>query len=332
MLAAVRIAGLGVALGLALACLGCGERGSQSGDDAFRVGLLTPGSVRDGGWNQSAYEGIERIRSELGAEVAHQETRTPQDFEEGFRDFASRGFDLVFGHGFEFQDAAAKVAAEAPATVFVTTSGSTVRANLAPIVFELEQATYALGFLAARLARQGRVGMIGGVKVPSVASTFEAFAAGAQAVRPEIQVSTSYIGSWTDVAAAREATLAQIAQGADVLIHNANEAARGFFQAVAESPGVRAFGTNRNQNDMAPRAVLASATIDIPLALLRVAREVQAGEFQARPMRFGLAGQVIRIEWNDALAGELPPVERAAVDALIGRIESGEVIVPRGDF
>jgi basic membrane lipoprotein Med (substrate-binding protein (PBP1-ABC) superfamily) len=321
---------IALALGTALVCLACGSGEPQP--DAFRVGLLTPGSVRDGGWNQSAYEGLKRIRAELGAEVAHQETRTPQDFEEGFRDFASRGFDLVFGHGFEFQDAAAKVGAEQPGTVFITTSGSTLRQNVAPIVFELEQATYALGFLAARLARHGRVGMIGGVKVPSVASTFEAFAAGAQAVRPEIQVMTSYIGSWSDVAAAREATLAQIAQGADVLIHNANEAARGFFQAVEESPGVRAFGTNRNQNEMAPHAVLASATIDVPLALVRVAGEVKSGMFQARPMRFGLADGVIRIEWNAALADEIPGAERQAVEALIGRIESGEVSVPRGDF
>jgi len=327
-----RIVGWGVALGVALACAGCGSGGDDSAGDAFRVGLLTPGSVRDGGWNQSAYEGLERIHSELGAEIAHQETRTPQDFEEGFRDFASRGFDLVFGHGFEFQDAAAKIGAEYSETVFVTTSGSTVRQNVAPIVFELEQATYALGFLAARIARNARVGMVGGVKVPSVASTFDAFAAGARAARPEIQVSTTYIGSWTDVAAAREATLAQIAQGADVLIHNANEAARGFFQAVAESPGVRAFGSNRNQNASAPSAVLASATIDIPLALLRVASEVQAHEFEARPMRFGLADEVIRIEWNDALAKELSAEDRAAVDALTQQIRSGEVVVPRGDF
>jgi basic membrane protein A and related proteins len=323
---------LAVAVGVALACLAC-ERSAQSpAQKPFRVGLLTPGSVRDGGWNQSAYEGLERIQRELGAEIAHQETRTPQDFEEGFRDFASRGFDLVFGHGFEFQDAAAKVAAEQPHTVFVTTSGSTVRENLAPIVFELEQATYALGFLGARLSHGGCVAMLGGVKVPSVASTFQAFAAGAQAARPDVRVLTSYTGSWTDVAAAREATLAQIAQGADYLIHNANEAARGFFQAVSESPGTRAFGTNRNQNDMAPKAVLASATLDVPLALLRVAQEVKAGSFRARPMRFGLGDRVVRIEWNDALASEIPPADRAAVDELIGRIERGELAVPRGEF
>jgi len=135
---------LSLAVLLAGACKPAGK--SEPGAAApaatpFRVALLTPGSIRDGGWNQSAYEGLERIHSELGAEVAHQETKTPQDFEAGFRDFAARGFDLVFGHGFEFQDAAAAVAKDYPKTVFVTTSGSTVRDNVAPIVFELEDAT-----------------------------------------------------------------------------------------------------------------------------------------------------------------------------------------------
>jgi basic membrane lipoprotein Med (substrate-binding protein (PBP1-ABC) superfamily) len=165
-----------------------------------------------------------------------------------------------------------------------------------------------------------------------VASTFNAFAAGARKARWNAEVSTSYIGNWTDVAAAREATLAQIAEGADVLIHNANEAARGFFQAVEENPQVFAFGTNRNQNDAAPTSVVASATIDIPLALELVAREVRDQSFYARSIRFGLADDVIRIEWNEALARKVNSSDREAVDRLVGEIESGEFRVPRGDF
>jgi basic membrane lipoprotein Med (substrate-binding protein (PBP1-ABC) superfamily) len=299
---------------------------------AFKVALLTPGSIRDGGWNQSAYEGLERIQKELGAEIAHQETKTPQDFESGFRDFAARGFQLVFGHGFEFQDAAAKVAAEYPKTVFVTTSGSTVRPNLAPIVFELEDATYLLGFAGARISKTGKLGAVGGVQIPSVASTFTAFEAGAKRGRPDAQVTISYIGGWTDTSAAREATLAQIANGADVLIHNANEAAAGFFQAVSDSPNVFAFGSNKNQNDAAPERVLASATLDVPRALLLVATEVKGGAFQARAMRFGLASGVIRIEWNDKLRAQVPAEVTAEVDKLASDIASGALVVPRGNF
>jgi len=311
---------------------GCKDSGAPPAATGFRVALLTPGSIRDGGWNQSAYEGLERIRDELGAEIAHQEAKTPQDFESGFRDFAARGFNLVFGHGFEFQDAAALVSKEYPKTIFITTSGSTIRANVAPIVFELEEATYVLGFLGARMSARSKLGAVGGVKIPSVASTFTAFEAGAKRGRAHAEVTISYIGSWTDVSAAREATLAQVANGVDVVIHNANEAAAGFFQAVSDSPNVWAFGTNKNQNDRAPERVLASATLDVPRALVLVAQEVQGGSFNARSMRFGLRSGVVKIEWNEPLREKIPAELRTEVEQLQADVASGSVTVPRGSF
>jgi len=334
----VRPAWLGLLCVAALACGPEPELDSAEGTSppvekpAFQVGLLTPGSIRDAGWNQGAYEGLQLIRQELGARVAHQETRTPQEFEAGFRDFAARGFNLVFGHGFEFQDAAAKVAREFSGTVFVTTSGSTVLANVAPVVFELEQATYLLGYAGARLSKTGQLGCIGGLEIPSVASTFLAFEAGARAARPEVRVTKTYIGSWEDAAAAREASLAQIAEGVDVLIHNADAASRGIFQALRESPGTLGFGTNRDQNELAPERVLASATLDIPRALLLVAREVQGGSFEARSIRFGLQDGVVGIAWNPPLEEQLDAALREDVAALVKRIETGALEVPRADF
>jgi basic membrane lipoprotein Med (substrate-binding protein (PBP1-ABC) superfamily) len=323
----------GAALLVALALLaGCSPGGPEPSPPGFRVALLTPGSIRDAGWNQRAYEGLMAIRDQLGAGVAHQETHTPLEFEAGFRDFAARGYRLVFGHGFEFQDAAAKVAEEFPDTVFITTSGSTIRPNVAPVVFELEQATYVLGWVAARISRRGSLGAIGGVEIPSVRSTFLAWEAGARAARPDVLLATSYLGSWDDVAAAHEATLAQMGQGVDVLIHNADAAAHGFFQAVAGDSAVFAFGTNGNQNDRAPESVLASGTLDIPRALLLVAREVESGEFRPRSIRFGLDDGVVAIEWNEALRSRIPDAVRTEAAALVAQIRSGELEVPRAGF
>jgi len=321
-----RIAAIAALLACALAC------GGEAPPAAFRVALLTPGSIRDEGWNQRAYEALERIRSELGAEVAHQETHTPQEFESGFRDFAARGFSLVFGHGFEFQDAAAKVAGEFPGTVFVTTSGNTIRQNVAPIVFELEQATYVLGVAGAELSRRGRMGMLGGKEIPSVASTFLAFEEGAKSARPQIQLARSWVGSWEDVAAAREATLALIQGGADVLIHNADAAAGGFFEAVKESPDVIAFGANADQAQRAPQNVLASATLDIARALLLVSAEVKNGKFWARSIRYGLKDDVVGIAWNPALESRVSPELRAKLDGIVADIRSGRFRVPRAEF
>ena len=325
-----RIAAL--AAGAALAA--CGPQASDA--PSFRVALLTPGSIADGGWNAGAWEGLEAIRDELGAEVRHVETHTPAEFEEGFRDFAGRGFDLVFGHGFEYQEAAARVGAEFPETVFVTTSGNTVRANVAPMVFELEQATYLLGFTAARMSRSGLLGLVGGRDLPSIRSTFIAFRAGAEAGRPDVRVREVFTGNFDDSAAAREAAQALLEEGADFLMHQANDAGRGVFLAVSErakrGDRVFAFGTNRNQNEMAPDVVLASATLDIPKAFVEVARRVRDHRFEAAPLRLGLAEGIVAVEWNPALVGQVPPALRDEVAALEARIRSGELVVPRGEF
>lgn len=320
-----------VALACGLAC-----RGESDDVDGFRVALLTPGSIADGGWNAGAYRGLEAIREALEAEVRHAETRTPAEFEEGFRDFAGRGFALVFGHGFEYQEAAAKVAAEFPGTIFITTSGNTVRENVAPMVFELEQATYLCGVLAARMTTTGKVGMIGGIDLPSIRSTFEAFRGGVAAARSDVEVHEVFIGNFEDNSAAREAALALMEEGADLLLHQANAAGRGVFRAVSEQSArgrrVFAFGTNRDQNEMAPDVVLASATLDIPAAFVEVARRVQEGRFDPAPVRLGMNEGIVRLVINPHLQGEILPATRSELMTLERRIRSGDLVVPRGAF
>ena len=276
------------------------------------------------------------IRDRLGAVVRHVETRTQAEFEEGFRDFAGRGFALVFGHGFEYQEAAAKVGAEFPGTIFITTSGNTLRRNVAPMVFELEQATYLCGLLAARMTRTGTVGLVGGIDLPSIRSTFLAFRAGVKAVGPEVRVREVFIGNFDDTAAAREAALALLEEGADVILHQANDAGRGVFRAVVERAQaggrVYAFGTNRNQNEMAPDVVLASATLEIAAAFVEVARRVRDGSFEAEPLRLGLDDGIVQLEINPQLRDRIPAAALAEVARAEARIRSGELVVPRGAF
>src|SRR5437764_140691 len=73
---------------------------------SFKVGLLSPGSINDGGWNNIAWQGLQRIHEELGAQVSNQEVKSPAEIAEGFRSYGKNGYELAFGHGFEFQDAA----------------------------------------------------------------------------------------------------------------------------------------------------------------------------------------------------------------------------------
>jgi basic membrane protein A len=307
----------------------CSRGGAPTG--SFNVALLNPGPISDAGWNAAAYEGLLAIRDQLGAEISQVETKTPPEFEQAFRDYARRGFRLVIGHGFEFQDAAARVAPDFPETVFITTSGNTVRPNVAPIVFRLEEATYVLGELAARMAPTGSACAVGGMEIPSVKSTFLAFAAGAAHARKDYPVTTSYLGNWDDVGAARTATLALIDRGCRFVFQNADAAGPGVFQAAGER-GVFAFGSNRPQHEVAPAAVLASAAIDIPAAFVAVAREVRDGQFKGRIIEKRMADGSISVVYNPALAAKIPVDVRTLVDATEAAIRSGNVKVPTAEF
>ena len=324
-----RRAALLLAVPLLLAA-GCRGRGDVTAPAAFEVALLTPGPISDAGWNAGAYEGLQAIQAQLGAKVSHVQVKSPSEYEEQFRAYAARGAALCFGHGFEFQDAAARVAKEYPKTVFVTTSGSRTAPNLAPIVFELEQASYLCGLVAGRMSRSAKAGMVGGVDLPSIRSTFLAFEAGLKAGNPGAKATPVFTGSFEDVAGAKTAALALADQGCDFLFQNADAAALGVFRAATER-GIYAFGTNRDQNALAP-SILASAVIDMPRAFVETARSVKEGRFEGRPIRYGLKSGVVSFVLNPALASRVPAPVADEVSAVARKIESGEVVVPRGDF
>jgi len=326
---------------LAFACVlaGCQRDTTQSAaatpstaaGPPFKVALLSPGPVSDAGWNALAYEGLLAIRDQLGAEISQIQTKTPAEFEEGFRDFARRGYQLVFGHGFEFQDAAAAVSPDYPDTVFITTSGNTVRKNVAPLRFMLEEATYLEGILAAGMSSTGKAGAVGGIEIPSVKSTIIAFTAGAQSVNPAFAVTTSYVGNWEDVGGAKEAALALVQQGCDFLFHNADAAGLGVFQA-AQQKHVYAFGANKDQNDVAPDVVLASAVIDIPRGFLQVARAVKAGHFEGKVERLGMKDGVVALVLNPRLEPRIPAALKARVDEARAGIVAGTLKIPTAEF
>jgi basic membrane lipoprotein Med (substrate-binding protein (PBP1-ABC) superfamily) len=322
------------------ACSG-GDRGSgadtsaPAGGDtsgapggAFRVALLTPGPITDQSWNTGAYNGLKLIRDSLGAQVSHIQTKTPAEFEENFRQYGAQGYQLVFGHGFEFQDAALRVAPDYPRSYYVTTSGNTTAANVAGMTFAFEEASYLAGMVAGTMTKTNTVGVIGGTELPPVRASFVAFAAGVQAANPGATVITSYVGNWDDVSAGKEQALAQIGRRADVIFQNADAAGLGVFQAAKERGGVYVVGSNADQNAIAPEVTLGSVVIDLPRAFMLVAREVKAGTFRPRVVSFGMSDEVVRFVVNPALASRIPAPTRARVDSMSRLIRAGTFTPP----
>jgi basic membrane protein A and related proteins len=302
------------------------ERAAEAKSGPFKVALLTPGPISDQAWNAGAYNGLLRIRDSLGAEISNVQTKTPAEFEENFRQYANQGYALVVGHGFEFQDAAARVAPDFPQTVFIITSGDRNGPNVAGINFSFQDGAYLAGIAAGAVTRSNTIGVIGGTELPPVKTSFDAFAQGAKAVNPNVKVLTSYIGNWEDVSAGREQALAQIGQGADVIFQNADAAGLGVFQAVKESKDVYIIGANSDQNALAPNVTLGSVVIDLPHALLMIAREVKNGLFVSRPITYGAKDDVVKLVLNPALTSHIPDRALVAIDSVQKLLVAGHSV------
>jgi basic membrane lipoprotein Med (substrate-binding protein (PBP1-ABC) superfamily) len=300
--------------------LGCGGSAPPAG---FRVALITPGSIADAAWNEGAYRGLEAIRDSLKVPVSHVEARTPGEQEEALRTYAAQGYQLVFGHGFEFQQPAERVSALHPGTVFIVTSGERVAGNVAPLVFRIEEGTFLAGMMAGGLSKSGRIGFVGGIELPPIQRGYEGWVAGARRVNPKIDTRLTYLNTFDDAVAGREAALALIRVGVDMLHHNADAAGVGLFQAAKESKGVYVFGANADQSRLAPDRVLGSAIIDLPRAFLAVATEVKEGRFAPKVESFGLAGGVIRYVANPALDSLVPAALKASVAAAAESVSVG---------
>jgi len=297
----------------------------------FQVALLTPGPVSDSGWNALAYDGLQAINAKMNASITNKESKGA-DIADDMRAYARKGYNLIFGHGFEYNDPAMKVAKDFPDTVFVTSSGGGTAKNVGAFRFELEQGFYLAGYLAGLQTRTGIVGSVSVQNYPSIVSTLKAFAAGVKASNPGAKVLPPvYFGTEGDVSGAKQLTDNLITQGADVIIHQANSAAQGVFDAC-RTKNVYAMGSNADQNANESGIVLASATIVAKPAFLDLALQVRNKTFVGKIQKFGMDKGAIDFVINPKLKDRIRLDRRQMLDSVANNIKTGKLKVPEDNF
>lgn len=313
--------------------IGCSDKQT---DEEFKVAMLLPASKSDAGWNALAFQGLLLIEEELGAKIMDVESKTTPEQEQHFRYYASKGFDLIFGHGYEFQDPAKAVATDFPDTIFITSSGGTITDNISPMNLRVEQPTYLLGMMAGMMTQSNKLGCIGGQEIPSVKSTFMAFEDGAKSVNPEVEVIEMWVGDWVDAGTGKRYSEALINQGVDFLYPNADAAGLGAYEAAenaqADGKTVYTFGANLDKSKISPNTVLANAVVT-PTAFLKIAKLVKEGKFKEQIYTFNmLTEHAIKLTYNPDLKDKIPQDVLDAVEEAKSKILSGELEVKQIDF
>ncbi|WP_024296234.1 BMP family protein [Lacrimispora indolis] len=299
---------------------------SQMAPEDYKVALLLPGTVNDKGWNQEAYEGLEQIEKEIGCQVTYSEKVAPTDYENVFRGYADQGFHLIIGHGYEFADAAMKVAPDYPDSMFCITSADIYQE---PNVCSLENLNGEQGFLAGAVAamatKSGVVGSVGGMEVPSIVYFNQGFVQGAAYVNPEVKALTAFTGDFDDAAKVKEQANAFIQQGADVITHDADAAGLGIFESAKEHDGVYTIGSVGDQYELLPEKTLTSATNQISKAILLAATYQVAGELEPISYKFGIKEEVIGLADFRDLKSVFTEEQLTELEEIQKRIVNGEI-------
>jgi basic membrane protein A len=188
---------------------------------------------------------------------------------------------IIFGDAFGNEEAVRRVAKDYPEIAFVFGSGGgPAEPNFSVFDNWIHEPAYLSGMLAGGLTKTNVIGVVGGLPVPEVNRIVNAFIAGALLVNPEVDVKTSFINSWFDPAAAKEAALAQIDSGADVLFAERF----GVIEAAAEN-SFYAFGNMSDQKDLAPEYVVSGPVWHMEPTVDYIISQVAGGIYTAQDLK-----------------------------------------------
>ena len=301
---------------------------AKPAEGKFKMGLLLPGSANDQGWNTMAFNALKRVEKDLGAEVAYVELKQdPASYEKAFRDFAAQGYQLILGHGNEFEDAAKAAAVDYPNVQFLISSSRLKEPTVAGLNTNSDEPLYLMGVISAKMCKAA--GFIGGMEIPPISEALTGFINGAKSVNPDFKVYSTYTGNFDDAAAAKEAALSMIAQGADCIVPDLDAAGQGVFQAVVEkkAQGIKTFGVFGSASQTAPGQVLANYIADYGQGVVNLAQQVKDGTFKGgQNHTFGLnMPDVMKFEYDEAATTPVPQDVRDAVTAATKKIVAGEV-------
>ena len=261
----------------------------------IKVALVLSGPVNDSSWNEAAYRGLKRFQSDHKVNIAVVERVSLADAKEVFSELANRSCDLIIGHSYEYGAILKTIARKYPETFFCCLGGEvSLEPNLCSFKFKDEQYGYLIGIVAGLNTATNKAGIVAGKKLPSIERTIIGMRKGLKSVNPKADLVVSYINAWSDIVKGREAGIAQINTGVDVITHLADVSGIGVIKA-AEEADISAIGAITDQHDLAPSTVITSGIEDGSQLLYLACENYWGKELEPRVYSFGLKDQVIEL-------------------------------------
>jgi basic membrane protein A len=254
-----------------------------------KIGMVTDiGGLDDRSFNQSAYEGLKRAESELGAEIRALTSKSNADYVPNLSTLARQQFDLVVAVGFLMGEATEKVAKSFPNTQFAIidfpqAAMKSKPKNVSGLLFKEAEAGYLVGYMAGLYVKDKGgdqvISAVGGQQVPAVDAYIAGYQKGATDANPDVNVLFGYSQDFVDQAKCKELALNQIAEGSQVVFQVAGQCGLGALDAAKEE-GAQGIGVDADQGYLGDH-VMTSALKKIDEAVFATVQQVQDGAFKA---------------------------------------------------
>ena len=268
---------------------------AQSVAPPLKVAFVYVSPIGDAGWTHQHDIGRLEMERSLGPRVKTtvvESVAEGPDSERVMRDLAAQGHQLIFATSFGYLEPALRVAAQFPGVKIEHAGGYRTAANLNTYNGRYYEGRYLAGMLAGHASASGIAGYVAGFPVPEVVQGINAFALGMRSVNPKAEVRVLWLNTWFDPTREREAALALISQGADVLANHSGSPA---VAQTAEAKGVKLLAYQSDMRKFAPNAQLASVTQHWGAYYTRVAGAVIDGTWKPQPWWGGMRDGMVQL-------------------------------------
>jgi len=213
----------------------------------FKVGMVSDvGGIDDASFNQNTWKGLQDAQEQLGVEAKFLESQAQADYENNITEFAEQGYDMIITVGFLLGDATYKMAKQYPDVKFAIVdfpSGGEETPNLQGILFNVDEASFPVGYVAAAMADQldpddPMVAYIGGMQIPPVEQFIVAYEAGVKYYNEKygkgVKFTGVYVGDFEAPDQGKLQANSLIDEGADIIMGVGGKTGNGGIAAAKE--------------------------------------------------------------------------------------------------
>ena len=229
-------------------------------------------------WVNQIHVALVKAKNELGIVYDYSESVKSADFARVMREYAEKGYQLITGDAFGAERIARRVARDYPKVAFVFGSGiGPAEPNFGVFDNWIHEPAYLSGMIAGKMTKSNVIGVVAAMPIPEVNRLANAYYAGAKEVNKNVKCKFSFIGSFFDPPKAKEAALAQIEAGVDVIYAERF----GVVEAAVEK-GVLAISNMSDQSGLGPDTVITGPVWDMWPTIKQAVSLVNAGVYTAQ--------------------------------------------------